>query len=92
MPKISVPQKNLVFTAEAGANLMQVLLAAKVPVASSCLGDGICGKCRVQLIGKANLANDLELQTLTKNKAEPLERLSCQAIVIDSLEIKTSYW
>ncbi len=92
MPKISVPQKNLILSAEPGANLMQALLKANIAVASSCLGDGICGKCRVQLTGNANLANDLELQTLAKNKAEPNERLSCQVIVVDTLQVKTSYW
>ncbi len=96
MPKkeitVTVPQKNLNFEVRNGSNLMQALLKAGLPVASSCLGDGICGKCRVAIKGKVNLANDLELQTLTKNNCDPDQRLACQVIVVDPIEVKTTYW
>ncbi len=96
MPKkeieINIPQKNLSIKVISAANLMQSLLKAGLPVASSCLGDGVCGKCRVTVKGKVNMANDLELQTLAKNNCEPDQRLACQVIVVEPLEVKTTYW
>ena len=54
MPKIHLPQKNLILEVHAGANLMKTLLDAGIPVASSCLGDGICGKCRLMTEGEVS--------------------------------------
>ncbi len=93
MPKIHLPQKNLVIDVASGANLMNALLTAGVPVASSCLGDGICGKCRMHLSGPhITAANILETETLSRNAAKDGERLSCQITVICDLEVKTTYW
>jgi len=92
MPKISVPQKNLIITAEAGENLMDVLMKAGLPVASSCLGEGICSKCAVQMqpIGQQN---ELEARTLQKNKLDLSYRLSCQVFIEkNDLTVQTSYW
>lgn len=96
MPKkdieIKIPQKNLNITVSVGANLMQALLKAGLPVASSCLGDGVCGKCRLSIRGKVNIANDLELQTLSKNNSDPDQRLACQVIVVEQVTVETTYW
>lgn len=76
-------------------NLMQLLLAVNIPVASSCNGDGICSKCRVQVIsGKENLNSESELETRTKikNKVIKDERLSCQVFLNGDVTIDTLYW
>lgn len=93
MPKIHLPQKNLVVDAAYGTNLMKALLAAGVPVASSCLGDGICGKCRMNLSGVLiTTATLLETETLKRNAGKVGERLSCQINVTCDLEAETTYW
>ncbi|MBC7419129.1 MAG: 2Fe-2S iron-sulfur cluster binding domain-containing protein [Bdellovibrio sp.] len=92
MPKITLNQRNLTFDTPAGENLMQYLQAQGIPVASSCLGDGICGKCRVRVTGKLPKASALEKTTLSRNQATDAERLACQMITENDLEISTSYW
>ncbi len=77
------------------ANLMEKLIASQIPVASSCKGDGICGKCRVRIIeGAANLGTPSELEkvTMEKNCIEHGHRLSCQLTVTHDLKIDTDYW
>ncbi len=92
MPKIQLPQKNLALPVADGDNLMQALLIGGVPVASSCLGEGICGKCRLQVIGRTNKPSALETETLKRNQAEISERLSCQLVVSDDLVVTSTYW
>ena len=93
MPKIHLPQKNLVIDVASGTNLMKALLDSGAPVASSCLGDGICGKCRMHVSGPLIMpANILEAETLSRNTAKDGERLSCQIIVTSDLEVTTTYW
>ena len=92
MPKISVPQKNLTIPAESGENLMDALMKAGLPVASSCLGEGICSKCAVQMEPLGS-QSDLEIRTLQKNKLDLSHRLCCQVFITDTdLTVKTSYW
>ncbi len=96
MPKISIPQKNLSFEVENNSNLMDSLLAAGLPVASSCHGDGICSMCKVKvwglISGPENFAENLEREVLKRNKCEADERLSCQITVVSDLIVTTKYW
>lgn len=92
MPKVNVPQKNLVLDCKVGENLMDVLIAAGLPVASSCLGEGICSKCKVKMtpLGKAS---ELEVKTMTRNKIDVAsQRLCCQIFIVDELTVETGYW
>ncbi|OYZ23027.1 MAG: hypothetical protein B7Y39_06600 [Bdellovibrio sp. 28-41-41] len=76
-------------------SLMSLLLEANRPVASSCKGDGICGKCRVRVLnGQSNLSpqTELEIKTKSKNNVDESERLSCQTHVLGDITIDTSYW
>ncbi len=86
---------------ENGANLMQSLLSAGRPVASSCYGKGICSKCRVKIIeGAENLSKPNALEKLTRNNLAKTsnaladdERLSCQSRILDKIVvIDTGYW
>lgn len=92
MPKVTVPQKNLIIDGHQGENLMDALIAAGLPVASSCLGEGVCSKCKVKIVplGKAS---ELEVKTMTRNKIDiSNHRLSCQIFIEDDLTVETSYW
>ena len=77
---------------EPGVNLMNALLEAGLPVASSCHGDGICSMCRVKIEGNVKPPADFEVQTLKRNKCVDGERLSCQVEVSDDIAVTTKYW
>jgi len=96
MPIISFSKVNRAsLQVDPGENLMQTLLKAGVPVASSCHGDGICAKCRLQVVkGFENLSapNDTELFLREKFKLNKDQRISCQSFINGDIEIDASYW
>ncbi len=92
MPRISLPQKNLILDAASGENLMDFLIKNQIPVASSCLGEGICSMCRVKIKGELSSPSEFEKRTLVRNKCADDERLSCQIVIATELEVETKYW
>lgn len=95
MPWITFVKNKAPLYATDGSNLMEKLLTSHIPVASSCNGDGICGKCKVKIIeGVENLTapSDLEINTLERNQVETGSRLSCQLKLTHDLKIDTDYW
>ena len=94
MAKLNIPQLNRVIDLDPKKSVMANLLDHHIPVASSCGGDGICGKCRMKVLATAQLPppSELERNTLAKNKAEPGERLSCQLHIDQSAMLETTYW
>jgi ferredoxin, 2Fe-2S len=92
MPKVTVPQKNLVLDCKVGENLMDALIAAGLPVASSCLGEGVCSKCAVEMSPVGELS-DLEEKTMSRNNLDlSIYRLCCQIFITEDLVVKTKYW
>lgn len=72
---------------------MQVLLAAGIPVASSCHGDGVCAKCRLQITsGKVSSPNETEKFLSERFQLKPETRISCQIQVLSDLTIDATYW
>ena len=92
MPKISVPQKQMTLDVAEASNLMNALLEAGLPVASSCHGEGVCSMCRVKIQGTVTPPEKFESDCLKRNKAEPEERLSCQISVNADIVVSTKYW
>ena len=96
MPWIRFAKKNRTdIEVEIGANLMEALLAREVPVASSCGGQAVCGKCRIQILqGKENLSLvGSDEKTLCGKLSIPSdERLSCQARLKGDVLVDTAYW
>lgn len=96
MPKISIaknPGKSI--EVERGTNLMKALLAAGVPVASSCRGDGACAKCRLRIVsGSQNLTKPHELEEflIERYKLKSSERISCQCEVLGDVCVDATYW
>jgi 2Fe-2S ferredoxin len=81
--------------AEVAKTLMQNLLDAKIPVASSCQGDGVCAKCKVLVNeGAQNLSHPTEAEQflMQKNKIPEPWRLSCQCYVLGDVTLDTGYW
>lgn len=78
-----------------GTILMKALLSANVPVASSCNGDGVCAKCRLQIIaGTTNLSvtNETELFLRDKDLLKANERISCQVQILGDVVVDATYW
>lgn len=74
---------------------MQALLDAGLPVASSCLGDGVCGRCRVQVLeGLQNLSPINTTEEILRGRLRLARdvRISCQTTVQGDITIDTSYW
>jgi|GEM_PF-1128501 len=74
------------------------LRAGQQPIASSCSGETVCGRCVVQIIGGADAlppAEPDELAVLAVYGAEPGERLACRLLredASDELVLSTHYW
>jgi 2Fe-2S ferredoxin len=95
MPLVRFAKLRPPLDVEQGQVLMEALLKAGLPVASSCNGDGVCAKCRVQVLnGSDGLTpeNAREKFLREKHSISPLERVSCQTQVIGDITIDTSYW
>jgi 2Fe-2S ferredoxin len=77
-------------------SIMELVQGAGHPVASSCGGEGICTKCKIQVIeGTSNLSEltFTEQTARLKGLIQSHERLSCQArLHKDHVKIDTTYW
>ena len=75
---------------------MASLLAAGIPVASSCGGAAVCGKCVLEVLEKPeNLSppGEDELFLLEKeNLIGKNLRVSCQCDVLGDVTLDASYW
>jgi len=95
MPKVRFVKDKPPIQVERGDNLMRSLLNAKLPVASSCHGQGVCSKCKVQVIeGAKNLTPEsrLEVDLKIRNGIGSVWRISCQTSILDDVTIDTPYW
>jgi 2Fe-2S ferredoxin len=95
MPTIRFAKNIPPVQVELGALLMESLLKAGLPVASSCHGDGVCAKCRIQIVeGMENLSpiGAIEEILRERNKIPRGLRISCQTQVLGDVTVDASYW
>lgn len=95
MPLIKFIKNRPPIEVEPQAQLMKSLLDAGLPVASSCLGDGVCAKCRIRIVeGAPNLSpqNTREQILRERHKIPPEVRISCQAFVNGDITVDADYW
>ncbi|PIS11185.1 MAG: hypothetical protein COT73_05325 [Bdellovibrio sp. CG10_big_fil_rev_8_21_14_0_10_47_8] len=96
MPVISFGKRSYApIQVASGSNLMKSLLDAGLPVASSCHGDGVCAKCRIQILQGQNSLSSIEETEkflLEKYQLKADIRISCQVQVFGDVEIDTTYW
>ncbi len=94
MPVIFIPQLNKKISCDNNQNLMAVLQDNEIPVASSCLGDGICGKCVLTINDLTKIAqpNDLEQHLIHKHNWINNQRASCQVKVNSDIKVTSTYW
>lgn len=75
--------------------MFRTLREQGIAIASSCNGDGVCGKCVVSVAsGTENLSPPTELETriMEKYNYAPPQRIACQCAVQGDVEVKTTYW
>ena len=78
-----------------GSTLHAAVLRAGLPIASACGGDGLCGRCGVQILdGGERLSpeTDGERSAKQRNRIEPTLRLACQARVEGDVVVTAAYW
>ena len=77
--------------ARVGDKVYDRLRAADIPIASSCDGSAICGRCRVQVEGPVDPPEAAELEVLDKQGHEA-GRLACCLRVRGTVTVRTTYW
>jgi len=93
--KIELSTGKIIITESSDQSLMKILLEHQIPVASSCNGDGICGKCKVEVVsGGQNISSPTEAEILLKNKfgLGASIRISCQCFISGDVSLRTGYW
>ena len=95
MAKISFKKNRPALEVSPGTKLMEALLNAGLPVASSCDGDGVCAKCKIMIVeGAENLSteNDTEIFLKESNSIPAQFRISCQTEVLGDVTVDATYW
>ena len=76
-----------------GASLFDAVVAADLPIASSCGADGMCGKCGLRLLsGSLPSPSSREQRVAKANRIEPGMRLSCMVSAHEDLVVTADYW
>ena len=80
----------------AGESLFEALRNADQPVASSCSGSVVCGRCVVRVLEGSEVLSTMdedERAVLQRESAAPDERLACRAYPAGSgVVLTTGYW
>ena len=93
--KLTLPQLNKTLVALEDETVFQVLRRHDIPIASSCLGDGVCGKCRIEITeGQQNVSeiSALEQKLIDKYHLSEQQRISCQCSPCGDITVRTTYW
>ncbi len=78
-------QKNV--EVENGTTIMEAALKAGVYINSLCGGNGVCGRCKVQVTGGRVLADKDSISLLSKDEIKEGYVLACQAKIDHDMEI-----
>jgi ferredoxin, 2Fe-2S len=93
MPLIRFLPARPPLTAGDTETLFEALRRNDVPIASSCNGDGVCGRCRLRILeGAALLDPPGDLERRHAGAMAPDERLACQALVRGDIVVSATYW
>lgn len=74
-----------------GDTLLEALVRAELPINHSCGGNGSCGTCRVRVLrglSELHSMNDIESEMAADRGFAPDERLACQIMPHESLEVE----
>lgn len=78
-----------------GSTLMRAVLRARLPLARSCRGVGVCAACRVRVVAGAEgllPKGPVEEALANREALRPDERYACLARAIGDVVISTTYW
>lgn len=75
-------------TARAGANLLEACRQAGIPMEAACNGNGICGKCKVQILQGNVPVTEAQRKVFTPGELAAGYRLACQVKVTQELSIR----
>lgn len=90
---IRCPALGRVVRATVGQTLFEALRAAGVPVASACRGEGICGRCGLEVLeGGLPPPDPVERACAARNRVPPGLRLSCRVVLTGGLVVRAPYW
>ena len=95
MPRVTFLPSRRTFEVARGASLFRAVLRARLPLARSCRGTGVCALCRLTVVGEGSgLAppSELEAQLARREGAVPGERFACLARVVGDVSVRASYW
>jgi ferredoxin len=78
---------------ESGTTLFDAVIAADLPIASSCGADGMCGRCGLRVMsGTLPSASAREVRVSAANRLDGDLRLSCMVLVTEDLVVTADYW
>ncbi len=76
-----------------GTDLFTALREGGVPIASSCTGQKVCGRCLVTVLaGQVGAPEADEQRVLDRAGAAPDERLACRLAPTPGLVVTAGYW
>ena len=87
---IQIIVNNRTIPADRGASLLETILKAKHPIATSCGGQGSCHLCRLTILKSAQelpSPNDIEVKALGNVCISAGMRLACQVHVHSTLKV-----
>ena len=79
----------------AGTTLLEAARQAGLPLASSCSGEGVCGRCGMRIVNQdPSLAPETESERRVKarNRVNDGLRLACRTGISANITVTTSYW
>ena len=95
MPRVSFHPLNKCREIKPGATILAAANQCAVPIGQSCMGDGICGWCRVTILaGLEHMAppGELEQRLMEEKGFADNERAACLARVKGDVTVTTAYW
>ncbi len=95
MPKVSFAKNSKIIEVEAGSNLMQALVDNGIPVASSCKGQLVCGKCAIEVVDNSfhlSRPSEDERDMAEIKELKPNQRFACACQIEGDITVDAPYW
>jgi len=95
MPVVTFLPSGRTYSVIERGTLLRAARRARMGLASSCRGKGVCKACRVRIVsGAEHLSEPTQLERDAAREAglDPDERLACLARVLGPVAVTTSYW
>ena len=93
--EVRFPKLGRSVSVASGALLIDAVRSAKLPIASSCRADGLCGRCGVAIAAGADglpAETPEETRCKQRNRIDPALRLARRTRVTADLSVTAPYW